>query len=47
MGPKNALILTLTTYFHVPLTVKLENLTWVANITRSERGEWILLDEWH
>jgi len=31
VGPKNALILTLTTYFNVPLTVKLENLTWVDN----------------
>ena len=29
VGPKKALILKLTTYFHVPLTVKLENLTWV------------------
>jgi hypothetical protein len=31
VGPQNALILTLTTYFHVPLIVKLENLTWVDN----------------
>jgi hypothetical protein len=31
VGPQNALILTLTTYFHVPLTVKLENLSWVDN----------------
>jgi hypothetical protein len=31
VGPKKALILKLTTYFHVPLTVKLENLTWVDN----------------
>ena len=31
VGPQNALILTLTTYLHVPLTVKLENLTWVDN----------------
>jgi hypothetical protein len=31
VGPQNALILTLTTYFNVPLTVKLQNLTWVDN----------------
>ena len=31
IGPQNSLILTLTSYFNVPITVKLENLTWLDN----------------